>query len=100
MRRRGLLRYGAFARTAGEHFEKKWLDRPDSLSEDVLMVADFSAIHDLYGVVGNVNDISVVPVSRLDLYALLLVAFIPAIPVVIGSVPLDVVAQAAIKMLF
>ena len=100
MRHRGLLKYGAFARTVGEHFEKKWIDGPDSLNQDVLMVADFSAIHDLYGVVSNVNDISVVPVNRVDLYALLLVAFIPTIPVVIGSIPLDVVARAALKMLF
>ncbi len=100
MRHRGLLRYGAFARTAGERFEKKWLDGPESLNQDVLMVADFSALHDLFAVVSNVNDISVVPVSRVDLYALLLVAFIPAIPVVISSIPLDVVAQAAVKMLF
>jgi hypothetical protein len=100
MRHRGLLKYGAFARTAGEHFEKKWIDGPDSLNQDVLMVADFSAIHDLYGVVSNVNDISVVPVNRADLYALLLVAFIPTIPVVIGSIPLAVVARAALKMLF
>jgi hypothetical protein len=100
LRRRGLLKYGAFARTAGEHFEKKWLERPDTLNQDVLTVGDFSAIHDLYGVVSNVNDIGVVPVSRVDLYALILVAFIPAIPVVIGSVPLDIVARAAMKMLF
>ena len=100
MRRKGLIRYGGFARAAGEHFEKKWLDGPESLKQDVLMVADFSAMHNLYGVVGNVNDVSVLPVSRVDLYALFAAAFVPAIPVVIGSVPFDVVAQAAIKMLF
>ena len=48
----------------------------------------------------NLNDISVVPVNRVDLYALLLAAFIPTIPVVIGSIPFDVVARAALKMLF
>ena len=100
MRRRGLLNYGAFARTVGEHFEKKWLNQPESPTQDVLMVADFSAVNDLYGVVSNVNDISVVPVSRVDLYGLLVAAFIPTIPVVISSVPLDVVARAALKMLF
>jgi hypothetical protein len=100
MRRNGLLKYGAFARAAGEHFEKKWLDGPESLNQDVLMVADFSAMHNLYGVVRNVNDVSVLPVSRVDLYALFAAAFVPVIPVVIGSVPFDVVAQAAIKMLF
>ena len=100
LRHRGLLKYGAFARTAGEHFEKKWLEQPESLDQDVLMAADFSAIHDLYGVVSIVNDIDVVPVSRIDLYALVLVAFIPTIPLVIGSIPLDIVARAAMKMLF
>ena len=100
MRRRGLIRYGSFARAVGEHFEKKWLDQPDSLKQDVFMVADFSAMHNLYGVVGNVNDVSVLPVSRVDLYGLFAAAFVPAIPVVIGSVPFDVVAQAAVKLLF
>ena len=57
-------------------------------------------MNDLYGVVSNVNDFSVLPVSRVDLYRLLAAAFVPAIPVVIGSVPFDVVARAAVKMLF
>ena len=96
----GPHKYGGFARAAGEHFEKKWLDQPESLNQDVLMVADFSAMDDLYGVVGNVNDVSALPVSRVDLYGLFAAAFAPAIPVVIGSVPFDVVAQAAVKMLF
>jgi hypothetical protein len=100
MRRSGLLKYGGFARAAGEHFEKKWLERPEGINQDVLMVADFTTVNDLYGVVRNVNDVSVLPVSRVDLYGLFAAAFVPAIPVVIGSVPFDVVARGAIKMLF
>ena len=100
MRRSGMLKYGGFARAAGEHFEKKWFEHPESISQDVLMVADFTAINDLYGVVRNVNDVRVLPVGRVDLYGLFAAAFVPAIPVVIGSVPFDVVAQGAIKMLF
>ncbi len=100
MRRSGLLKYGGFARTAGEHFEKKWLEHSEGINQDVLMVADFSAVNDLYGVVRNVNDVSVLPVSRVDLYGLFAAAFVPVIPVVIGSVPFDVVARGAIKMLF
>jgi hypothetical protein len=99
MRREGLLKYGGFARAAGEQFEQKWLNRPESLNQDVLMVMDFSAMQDLYGVVSNVNKVSALPVSRLDLYGLFAAAFVPAIPVVIGSVPFDVVARAAMKML-
>jgi hypothetical protein len=100
MRRLGVLKYGAFARTAGEHFEKKWLDRSESLKQDMLMVGDFSAMNDLYGVVRNINEISAVPVGRVDVYALMFVAFVPAIPVVIGSVPFEVVMRAAMKLLF
>jgi hypothetical protein len=99
MRRSGLLKYGGFARAAGEHFEKKWLERPEGINQDVLMVAEFSAVNDLYGVVSNVTDVSVLPVSRVDLYGLFAAAFVPAIPVVIGSVPFDVVARGAIRML-
>jgi hypothetical protein len=100
MRRDGMLKYGGFARSVGEHFEQKWLDRPESLNQDVLMVTDFSAMTDLYGVVSNVNKVSALPVSRMDLYGLLAAAVVPVIPVVIGSVPFDVVARAAMKMLF
>jgi hypothetical protein len=68
MRRYGMLRYGAFARTVGEQFEKKWLDRADSLDEEVLTVPDFSTTTDLYGVVSNINNIRMVPVGAVDVY--------------------------------
>ncbi len=100
MRRRGMLRYGAFARAVGEQFEKKWLDRANSLDEDVLTVPDFSTTTDLYGVVSNINNIRVIPVGLVDLYALILVALIPAIPIVIASIPFDTVMQDAMKLLF
>ncbi len=100
MRRRGMLRYGAFARAVGEQFEKKWLERADHLDEDVLSVPDFSTTTDLYGVVSNINDIRVIPVGAVDLYALVGVALIPALPIVIGSIPFDTVIQDAVKLMF
>ena len=100
MRRRGLLKYGSVAHQAGEHFEKEWLDRPGGVDPDCLDAQHFSALNHLYGVVGNVNEIGVLPVTRIDLYGLLVAAFIPAIPVVIGSIPLDTIMRAAMKMLF
>ncbi len=100
MRRRGMYRYGAFARAVGEQFEKKWLDRADSLDEDVLTVPDFSTTTDLYGVVANIDSIRVIPVGMVDLYALIGVALIPGIPVVIASIPFDTVIEDALKLLF
>jgi hypothetical protein len=84
----------------GEQFEKKWLDRADSLGEDVLEVPDFSTTTDLYSVVSNINNIRAIPVGRVDVYALVVVALVPAIPIVIASIPFDTVMQDAMKLLF
>ena len=100
MRRHAMLKYGAFARAVGEQFEKKWLDRAGSLDEDVLEVPDFSTTTDLYGVVSNINNIRVIPVGLVDVYALVVVALIPAIPIVIASIPFNTVMQDAMKLLF
>ena len=100
MRRHGMLRYGAFARGVGEQFEKKWLDRADSLDEEVLSVPDFSTTTDLYGVVGNINKIRIMPVGAVDLYVLLAAALIPGIPVVLAAIPFNALMQEAVKVLF
>ncbi len=100
IRRRGMLRYGALARAMGEQFEEKWLHRADTLDDDVLNAPDFSATTDLYSVVGNINDIRVIPVGAVDLYALIGVALTPAIPVVIASIPFDTVIRDAMKLMF
>ncbi len=100
MRHHGMLKYGAFARAVGEQFEKKWLHRADSLDEDVLEVPDFSTTTDLYGVVNNINNIRIIPVGRIDLYALIFVALIPGIPVVIASIPFDTIIGDSMKLLF
>jgi hypothetical protein len=100
MRRQGMFRYGAFARAVGEQFELKWLDRADSLDEDVLTRPDFSATADLYGIVGNIASIRVIPVGAVDLYALIGVGLIPGIPVVIACIPFDTVIENALRFLF
>ena len=50
--------------------------------------------------VANINNIRVIPVGAVDLYALVGVALIPGIPVVIASIPFDTVIQDAVKLLF
>jgi len=100
MRRLGMLSYGAFARAVGEQFEKKWLHQADSLTEEVLLVPDFSTTGDLYGVVHNIDDIRVIPVGAVDLYAIVIAALIPAIPVVISAIPFDTLIKDAMHLLF
>ena len=100
MRRQGMLSYGGFAIAVGEQFEKKWLHQAESLTEEVLLVPDFSTVGDLYGVVNNIDDIRIVPVGAVDLYAIVLVALLPALPVVIAAIPFDDVIRAAMGLLF
>lgn len=100
MRRQGMLTYGAFARAVGEQFEKKWLHQTDSLTEEVLLVPDFSATADLYGVVHNIDDIRVVPVAAVNLYAIVVAALVPALPVVIAAIPFNTLIRAAMGLLF
>jgi hypothetical protein len=50
MRRRGMMKYGQLAHAVGERFEQKWLNRQVDVNDDALMVPDFAATHNLYGV--------------------------------------------------
>jgi hypothetical protein len=100
MRREGMLSYGAFARAVGEQFEKKWLDQADSLNEEVLSVPDFSTTADLYGVVHNIDDIRIIPVGAVNLYAIVIAALIPALPVVIAAIPFNTLIRAAMGLMF
>jgi hypothetical protein len=63
-------------------------------------VPDFSTTADLYGVVGNIDEIRVIPVALVDLYAVIIATLIPAIPLLIASIPLSTLMRAAMKMLF
>jgi hypothetical protein len=99
MRRRGMLKYGAFASAVGEQFEQKWLDRADSLNEDVLQTQDFSATWDLYSVVHNIEEIRIVPIAAINVYVFVIAALVPCIPVVIAAIPLDILMRAALKLL-
>jgi hypothetical protein len=99
MRRRGMLKYGALARAVGEQFEQKWLDREDSLTEDVLAVPDFTATGNLYGVVRNIEEIRIVPVAKINVYLFVIAALIPFIPVVIGAIPFNILLKAVMKLL-
>jgi hypothetical protein len=99
MRRSGMLRYGALARTVGEQFERKWLGQTESLEDDALGAHDFSATTDLFSVVENIDKIRVIPISLVDLYAIVIAALVPAIPVVLASIPFNVLIRAALKLL-
>lgn len=100
MRRRGMSEYGAFAHAVGEQFEMKWLPQRNAVDESVLKVTDFTVTANLYALVGNIEEIRILPVGAVDVYAVVAAALIPAMPVVIGSIPFNDLMRAAMKLLF
>jgi hypothetical protein len=99
MRRRGMLRYGSLAHSVGEQFEYKWLDHENDLPKEDLTTTNIIATQNLYAMVKNIDDIRVVPVSRINVYAFVIAALIPCVPVFIGALPLNVLMKAALKLL-
>jgi hypothetical protein len=99
MRRRGMLKYGALARAVGEQFEQKWLDREDSLNEEILGTSDFASTRNLYGVVDYIDEIRVVPVAAINVYLFVIAALVPCIPVVIAAIPFNVLMKVVMKLL-
>jgi len=99
MRRRGMLKYGQLAHAVGERFEQKWLNREVDVNDDALMVPDFTATHNLYGVVSKIDEIRVVPVARINVYMYIIAALIPCIPVVIAAIPFNILMRAVMKLL-
>jgi hypothetical protein len=99
MRRKGMLKYGALARAVGEKFEERWLGRDDRLPDDVLTSTDFASTRNLFGIVDYIDDISVVPVSLINVYLFIIAALIPCIPVVIAAIPFSILMKLAMKLL-
>jgi hypothetical protein len=98
-KRRGILTYGALANGEGQQFERKWLNRAESLDDSVLEVPDFSATTDLYQVVTNVYEMGIVPLDLKNLIPLVTATLLPFVPVVLMAVPLDVLLQQFAKLL-
>ncbi|HEY6802298.1 MAG TPA: hypothetical protein VI306_01860 [Pyrinomonadaceae bacterium] len=96
----GIFRYGLLAHSVGVQFEKKWLAQNQRVTENALEVEDFSATTDLYQVVSNVYDISILPFEIRTLVALCVVTLLPFVPVVLMFFPLKVILNEIAILLF
>lgn len=99
--RRGYLEYGALARAVGTQFEAKWLRQDGSVDQKSLEAPDFSATTDLYSITANVYALRTVPFTLWDLIGPIgISAMLPFVPLVLLSMPLDVILRGAVKLLF
>lgn len=96
--RNGALLYGDLADKVGHAFEQKWLAASENRGNP-LEKSDFSAVNDLYAVVGNVHAIRFVPVDIKDLIVLAAAILLPFVPVVLLAFPLDEIWTSVGKLL-
>jgi hypothetical protein len=98
VKRRGMFAYGAFAFHLGREFESKWLG--SATNPATLQMPDFSATTDLYAVVANTYEMRDVPFKMKDLVGPVVPVLIPFFAVALMTIPLRVVVDALIKILF
>jgi hypothetical protein len=98
---RGILEYGALARSMGAQFEAKWLRQKESIDRGSLDAQDFSATTDLYTIADNVYAMRDVPFTLKDLIGPIGVsALLPFIPLALLVMPLEVILRGVVKLLF
>jgi hypothetical protein len=98
-RLRGMLHYGRLGSAVGAEFEQKWISQKENVDTGTLEVPDFSAMTDLYQVVGNVYEVMDVPFGLKDLTPVVVAALMPFVPVVLMTVPLSEIVQTVKSLL-
>jgi hypothetical protein len=101
-RRRMAPAYAALALYVGRAFEARWIDAHATRGEegDPLRLQDFSATTDLYSVVDNARALSWMPMGRKDVITVVLAVLAPFLPVVLLTVPINVILKELRSLLF
>ena len=97
---RGIFTYGQLAESVGKQFEAKWLTNYEKYSSGALEASDFSATTDLYQVVSNVYQMSLLPFDLRSIVALVVVTLLPFVPVAFIAIPFDVILKEIASLLF
>lgn len=98
--RRGVFFYGELASYAGLRFEEKWADREKRGGLDALSEPDSSALADLYQVVSNAYGMRGAPIDIKSMLALVAAMLLPFLPVLLMTVPLDLIFKQMLSLLF
>jgi hypothetical protein len=95
----GQFEYGALGRVVGAEFERIWLDPSVKCDKSVLERSDFSAMTDLYQVVGNVYQMKDAPITLHSLIPIVIAGAAPFLPVAVMAVPLKELLLNLAKLL-
>ncbi|GGI52848.1 hypothetical protein [Oxalicibacterium solurbis] len=96
----GTIEYGILADHFGRDFERKWLNRMQPLDSKVLEQPDFSAAADLYQIVDRSHDIHLLPLHLKSVMLMTIAALLPFMLVALMTIPVDIVVDKLIHLLF
>jgi hypothetical protein len=99
LRQRSGVEYGTLANRVGREFERSWLDRSQPFAENPLETQAFSATTDLYQIVAKVYEMRLVPIDASSILWLIGATLLPLVPVLLISVPFDVLLNKLVGFL-
>jgi hypothetical protein len=101
LRAHGVVDYGMLSCAVGHAFEAKWInnEQRNRRFSEALEAPDFSATTDLYGIASNVYQIRYFPLSTRVVGELIVFALVPFVPVVLFSVPIEVLLRGVKEIL-
>jgi hypothetical protein len=97
-RLKGKFDYGNLARSLGRHFEDRWLRPGRPVDAGALSAADFSATTDLYSIVSNARNMSLLPFGLRDLIPVVLSTLLPFLPLALLVVPLGKLLRQMVSL--
>jgi hypothetical protein len=97
---RGVYTYGALAIAAGHEMEHRWTRSGAALGKEALASPEFSATIDLYSVVANVYAMRILPLELKTLLVLIGASLLPFVPVLLLSMPFEVILKRLAGVFF
>jgi hypothetical protein len=98
-KRKGNMRFGAFASGYVMDFHQKWLVRKET-DEQMLGSGDIQSLADLGNSFAVVREMRVVPFSLDDVLRLLGATLVPMVPLLLTIMPLEQLVTEAVKVVF
>jgi hypothetical protein len=99
LRRRGILEYSVIGHMQSSAFHEKWVVHGEENEEEVIAAPEISTLCDYNSAYNNVENMNPIPVDKEALTGLALAIAIPALPVILAQVPIQVVLQDLLEAL-
>jgi hypothetical protein len=90
--------YGELAAEVGRTFERHWLRGDAASGPEVLGTPEFSAMTDLYSIVGNVYAMRLAPFDLRSVVLVVLTALVPFVPVALLAIPVDTILSWLLQL--